>query len=76
MQATYQAALNSFAEQFRSDHINDVTRAEKHLDEIVEHFGLTDDPFEQARAVLRGEATRVKHPSGFVFVGNGFLPLP
>ncbi|MGQ3239716.1 MAG: hypothetical protein ACT6U0_23450 [Shinella sp.] len=76
MLVAYQAALNSFAEQFRSDRVNDVARAERHLDEIVQHFGLTDDPFEQARAVLRGEATRGKHPAGFVFVGNGFLPSP
>jgi len=76
MQAAYQAALNAFAEQFRNDHFNDVARAERHLNEIIQHFGLTNDPFKQARAVLRGEATRDKHPAGFIFVGNGFLPSP
>lgn len=62
MQAAYQAALNSFAEQFRGDRLSDVARSEKHLAEIVQHFGLTDDPFDQASCVLRGDAIRGKYP--------------
>lgn len=56
--SAYQAALNSFCLEYRTDHsAEDVAKAEDYFSLIVQQFGLSQDPFDQARRVLRGEAT-------------------